>query len=90
MSDYIGELWSLNYTWKLYLNWIGLCVIIIFELIGLEPLFGLLITNILTLVKVSVLDTGFLTAGSAQLLVSSFHVPLGDVSGAFVDNQLVG
>lgn len=56
----------------------------------MEPLFELLITNILTIVKVSLLDTGFLTAGSAQLLFSSFHVPLGDVSGAFVDNQLVG
>ena len=56
----------------------------------MEPLFELLITNILTIVKVSLLDTDFLTAGSAQLLFSSFHVPLGDVSGAFVDNQLVG
>lgn len=63
---------------------------IIVEVIGLEPLFGLSITNILTIAKVSLFDTGFLTAGSAQLRFSSFHVPLGDVSGAFVDNQLVG
>lgn len=38
---------------------------IIVEVIGLEPLFGLSITNILTIAKVSLLDTGFLTAGSA-------------------------
>ena len=52
--------------------------------------FGLLITSILTVVKVLLRDTGFLTAGSAQLLLSSFHLPLGNVSEAFVDNQLVG